>query len=162
MKLLLSIILLPIVLAACSDDMHSAPTQSVVDRTYSSDGERIYFTGQSESGRLIKGVGGHHHMQIHGGSCVTCHGVKREGGVRMFPWFWVMAPPLTTAALVEDHEDEEHAHDTYAANSLKKAITDGINPAGKQLDNLMPRWTMADKDLESLVHFLLSESESTY
>lgn len=142
-------------IAGCSDSMHSNMTNSTNKSTYSSVGERIYFTGQSGSGTTIGAIGGHHHMQMHGGSCVTCHGADREGGGRMWPWFWVTAPSLTQSALLGDHEDTGHSHDVYDASSLKRAITDGVNPAGEQLDDLMPRWQMSEQDMDELVHFLL-------
>jgi len=162
MKTLVTILFFPIGMAACSDGMHSTTTENFSDKSYSSDGERLYFTGKSESGRTITAAGGQHHMQTHGGSCVTCHGAKREGGVRMMPWLWKIAPPLTTAALLGDHKDDGHAHDSYDADSLKKAITEGINPEGEELDGTMPRWEIQDKDLESLVQYLLSENEATH
>jgi mono/diheme cytochrome c family protein len=159
MKLLFIALFFSLIIAACSDGMHSTTTENFSDKTYSSDGERIYFTGQSKSGRSITAIGGHHHMQIHGGSCVTCHGVNREGGVRMMPWFWEVAPPLTTAALLGDHKDDGHAHDSYDAGSLKKAISEGINPKEEKLDDTMPRWKMHDDDLESLVQYLIFEDD---
>jgi mono/diheme cytochrome c family protein len=162
MKLAVSFLLIPMVLAGCSDGMHSAKSGDFAGKTYASDGERIYFTGQSESGSSITSIGGHHHMRMHGGSCVTCHGVNREGGARMIPWFWVTAPPLTASALTGDHEDQGHAHKTYDVNALKKAITEGINPAGEQLDDLMPRWEMQEKDLDSLVSYLLLDDEKPH
>lgn len=161
MKILSTALFFPLVIAACSDGMHSTTTENFSNKIYSSDGERIYFSSQSESGRTITAVGGHHHMQVHGGSCVTCHGANREGGVRMMPWFWEVSPPLTMAALLGDHQDDGHAHDSYDADSLKKAISEGINPEGEELDDTMPRWKMHDDDLDSLVQYLLSENETT-
>lgn len=152
---LISIALL--VLAACSDSMHT----TYIKESYSSNGERIYLTGQSNRGTQIRAVGGHHHTQMHGGGCATCHGGDREGGASMWPWFWKTAPALTPAALQgDDHQDDGHSHPSYTRQSLKRAITEGVNPEGKALDELMPRWVLADEDLEDLVIFLLDNGNN--
>ncbi len=87
------------------------------------------------------------------------------------PQFWKVAPPLTPAALfgnqgekddkeghVEHNEAEEkdgHGdHAEYDDTTLKRAITKGIDPAGKPFDTVMPRWTIAEKDLADLIAFL--------
>ncbi len=155
MKFWLIGILSATLLSGCNDSMHSNMMNNVTKANYGSNGERIYFTGQSESGTGISAIGGHHHMQMHGGGCVTCHGAEREGGARMWPWFWITAPALTSAALLGDHESDGHSHAVYDANSLKRAITEGINPAGEVLNDQMPRWQLSEQDLDALVHYLL-------
>ena len=141
-----------VLLGACSDSMHT----SYFKESYSSNGERIYLTGQSNRGTQIRAVSGHHHMQMHGGGCATCHGGDREGGASMWPWFWKTAPALTSTALQGDnHQDDGHSHPSYTRQSLKRAIVDGLNPEGEALDELMPRWVLADEDLDDLVNFLL-------
>ena len=145
-----------VLLGACSDSMHT----SYFKESYSSNGERIYLTGQSSRGTQIRVVGGHHHMQMHGGGCATCHGGDREGGASMWPWFWKTAPALTPAALQGDHQNDGHSHPSYNRQSLKQAITEGINPEGDALDELMPRWVLGDEDLDDLVSFLLDDGDS--
>ena len=146
-----------VLLGACSDSMHT----SYFKESYSSNGERIYLTGQSNRGTQIRAVGGHHHMQMHGGGCATCHGEDREGGASMWPWFWKTTPALTPAALQgNDHEDDGHSHPSYTRQSLKRAIIEGINPEGETLDALMPRWVLAAEDLDDLVNFLLDNENN--
>lgn len=130
--------------------VENAPT------SFSSEGERIYFTGISSSGEQIRPVRGHHHMQMHGGSCATCHGADKQGGTIMWPRFWVVAPALTEAALENEHGDG-HDHASYAESSLKNAIVDGIGPDGEPLHDTMPRWRMSEESLNALVHYLLGE-----
>jgi cytochrome c oxidase subunit II len=151
---LLLLFSISISLAGCMDSMHSSST---VKTHFDSEGERIYFTGRSEEGELIQAVGGHHHVKMHGGSCVTCHGAEREGGAIMWPRFWVSAPPLTYGALVQTHDDG-HQHNSYDASSLKLAILKGINPEGNPLHDTMPRWEMSEKDLNALVDYLLKSA----
>ncbi|MDO3720652.1 cytochrome c [Marinobacter sp. chi1] len=121
---------------------------------FSSEGERLYFTGTSSSGERIIPVGGHHHMQMHGGSCATCHGADKEGGAIMWPRFWVVAPALTHGALEKEHNDG-HDHASYDESSLKSAIVKGIGPDGEPLHDTMPRWRMSEESLDALVHYLL-------
>lgn len=37
---------------------------------------------------------------------------------------------------------------------IKRAITEGLNPAGEPLDRTMPRWQMSEEDLDDLLEFL--------
>jgi mono/diheme cytochrome c family protein len=76
--------------------------EQAVSRNFDSNGERIYFTGRSRSGPAITFGGGNMHLRMMGGGCATCHGDDREGGIRMMPRFWLVAPALTRDALFED------------------------------------------------------------
>lgn len=125
--------------------------------TFSSNGERIYFTGTSASGRPIALQGGDMRMQMHGGGCATCHGADRRGGARMMPRVWVVAPPITPEALFGDHEADgggHAAHEEYDQASLARTITRGVDPTGRPLDSAMPRWTMDERDLADLLRYL--------
>lgn len=143
-----------IVLAGC--DMPFSHMYSTVDnsRIYPTNGEQIYFTGRNHAGSLITYQGGNMHAQMHVTSCGDCHGVDREGGQRMYPTFWLTAPPLTSKALFGDHDDGHGDHAGYTRASLKRAITYGVDPSGEQLDSTMPRWIMKESDLEDLVDYL--------
>lgn len=139
--------------SGCMDSMHGASTQYRA-ADFVEEGERLYFTGVSSSGEQIAAVGGHHHMQMHGGSCVTCHGANKEGGVRMWPRFWVVAPALTAEALSKQHDDG-HSHATYDSSSLKSAIKNGLAPDGETLHETMPRWQMSEASMNALTEYLL-------
>lgn len=132
---------------------------------FRSNGERIYFTGTSASGVSITSASDSMHMQMHGGGCVNCHGADRQGG-RLMPQFWMIAPALTPAALFGGHDDapdkDGHGdHAEYDEAALRRAITEGIDPAGKRLDTAMPRWTMAERDLGDLIAFLKDPPSKT-
>ena len=127
---------------------------------FQSNGERIYFTGINSSGVSISANGGGMHMQMHNGSCVTCHGIDRQGG-RLMPRFWKIAPPLTPSALFDSHngiseEDNHGGHEKYDDASLLQAITKGVDPDGDPLDQGMPRWSMDAKDISDIIEFLKS------
>jgi mono/diheme cytochrome c family protein len=118
---------------------------------YNSNGERIYFTGVSASGEAIGFSGGNMHLRMMGGGCATCHGADRSGG-RMMPEFWKLAPPLTRAALFDGHGD----HGGYDNTTLRRAVVQGSDPAGQQLDSTMPRWSMSERDWRDLLDYLNS------
>ncbi|KLV10168.1 cytochrome C-like protein [Photobacterium ganghwense] len=144
-------LLTTLILSGCDVSINHMYTSVDKSRTYPTNGEQIYFTGRNQSGSQIIYRGGHMHAQMHLTACADCHGIRREGGQRMYPFFWLTAPPLTSDALFGTHDDD---HDAYTLSSLKRAITAGVDPSGEQLDSTMPRWQMSESDLEDLVDYL--------
>ena len=145
------------VLAGCDVGMGPMMGRQAIPASFENNGERIYFTGTSASRRPITFSGGNMHMQMRGGGCVTCHDVDRQGGIRVMPRFWVVAPPITPKALFGDHDAEANGHGdhaSYTEASLRRAITEGIDPSGQPFDEAMPRWSMSAADLDDLVHDL--------
>ncbi len=127
---------------------------------FRSNGERIYFTGTSSSRLPITPTGGNMHMRMRGGGCASCHRADRLGG-RLMPRFWITAPALTPSALFgardEPADDDGHGdHGSYDDAALRRAITEGMDSGGKQLDPGMPRWSMAEQDLADLIEFIRS------
>jgi cytochrome c oxidase subunit II len=128
---------------------------------FETNGERIYFTSVSESGRPITSdIQGMHRMRSSRIACVDCHGADGRGGVVTMMMERFEAPDIRYSPLTsEEHgkEDEGNGHDEhppYTDETIKRAITEGIDPAGEQLDRLMPRWRMDERDLDDLVEFL--------
>lgn len=58
---------------------------------------------------------------------------------------------LTSAQM--EHE-QRREHPPYTDETIKRAITQGLDPSGNPLDWPMPRWTMTEADLEDLLAFL--------
>lgn len=151
-------------LSACGHGFNSRTTE--FEHDYVSNGERIYLTGTSASGQPVNSLGGDAtmgmHRQMHGGGCGSCHGDDREGQ-RLWPRFWVEAPALTAESLFgDDHEEDssDHGdHGSYDAVSLRRAITQGFDPAGESLDEAMPRWSMVESDLNDLIVYLQQSHE---
>lgn len=146
---------------------HASPAGSANEAEFVSNGERIYFTGTSASESPISASSGGSmsgmHREMHGGGCANCHGADREGQ-QLWPQFWIEAPALTAKALFADdaHEQDEDGHGdhaSYDSESLRRAITRGLDPAGEPLDAAMPRWTMSSADLDDLVEFLKQSHE---
>lgn len=150
-------------LTSCNAGFEHGPSGNRAGtREFVSNGERIYFTGTSVSGNPIGASGGsghmNMHMRAHGTGCVTCHGAEREGR-RLWPQFWIKAPALTAEALFADdaHDDNSDGHGdhgSYDSSSLRRAITQGIDPAGQQLNDAMPRWSMSPSDMNDLIAYL--------
>ena len=94
-------------------------------------------------------------------ACVNCHGPEGKGGrVNMMMWSF-NTPDITWDNLTqaeghreETGKDEHEEHPPYTEETLKRAITRGIDPAGDPLDDIMPRWRMTESDLSDLVEFI--------
>ena len=152
---IIALLVLPLLVSCSPRDDHFGYGRS----SFATNGERIYFTGTSASGKAITASGGtgmmSMHRQMHGGGCAICHGEEREGR-RLWPQFWIKAPALTAQALFSDsHGHDGHDdHGNYNAETLRRVITDGLTPAGEALDYAMPRWKMSQSDLDDLVAYL--------
>lgn len=137
----------------------SSPFGSAGEYGYGSNGESIYFTARSSSAESITYSGGIRMM--HPLACANCHGADGRGGrVSMMMWSFD-TPDITWDNLTEEkhHEEEgdeqeQEEHPPYTEETLKRAITGGINPAGDPLDSEMPRWRMSEQDLDDLVEFI--------
>lgn len=128
---------------------------------FDSNGERIYFTGTSSSGDQIRSqMPGMHRMPGGGMACADCHGPNGRGGTFRMMMGSYHAPDIRYKILtaerheheggVEDHEE----HPPYTDETIKRAITDGVDPAGEPLAFPMPRWQISDSDLNDLLDYL--------
>ncbi len=73
------------------------------------------------------------------------------------------APDITWDNLTEEEhheekpgEEEHEEHPPYTEETLRRAITLGIDPAGEPLDELMSQWRMSETDLDDLVEFIMT------
>ncbi|MCQ1534755.1 cytochrome c [Methanosarcina sp. KYL-1] len=122
---------------------------------FESNGDLIYYTGYNESGSLIKIEYGPRWLYVHGGSCVNCHGTDGKGGFPVMMGFAVPSDIRYETLTSEEHEEEgEEEHPPYTDETIKRAIREGIDPAGEPLDLTMPRWDMSDSDLNDLLEYL--------
>ena len=113
------------------------------ERPFNSLGEQVYYTGVDIHGPVPR-YGGPMWLRMHGGGCVSCHGIKGRGGV----------PVMMGAAIPADITYQELMEDHYTDALIKRAITQGIDEEGKPLDWTMPRWQMSDPDLNALIDYL--------
>jgi cytochrome c oxidase subunit 2 len=85
-------------------------------------------------------------------ACVTCHGPNGRGGRVRLMMRTFEAPDIRYKTLTSAKPGEEH--EPYTDETIKRAITQGVDPAGKPLEWPMPRWTMSAADLNDLLAFL--------
>lgn len=123
----------------------TTPPQTTVTST--ANGRNIFMNGASSSGDPIlqsNGPGGTYN------SCGSCHGQDGHGG-KIYPKGQTYdVPSIAWPVLTGQYPD----HPSYTVDSVKRAITQGMDPAGKQMEYPMPVWTLSDRDLNDLVAFL--------
>lgn len=119
-------------------------SREILRGTFSSIGERIYFTAVGKNGP-IPFRSGPYWLRMHGGSCASCHGSDGQGGLPIM-MSNKEAPAITYKSLTEKEE--------FTERLIKRAITQGLDEEGKPLDITMPRWDMLDEDLDVLIDFL--------
>src|SRR4030067_2520447 len=104
---------------------------------FSSPGEKRFYRGIGSRGEFIYNS---HGMQ--GVGCAMCHGAEAHG-MRMM----MMDMPALTWKYLTDPEGHIHPggrrHPPFTEESLQSPIPAGIAPAGNQINNMMPRWTMS-------------------
>ncbi|WMW23139.1 cytochrome c [Methanolobus mangrovi] len=132
-------------------EQYDPSVSSNIITEFSSNGEMIYYTGFNESGQQISIRDGMPWLYVHGGSCVSCHGVDGKGGVPIM-MSNVIPPDITYEALTSEDEHEEHP--PYTDKTIKVAIREGKDPSGEELDNSMPRWDMSNEDVDDLIEYL--------
>ena len=133
-------------------------------------GKQIYLTGRTASGEAIQAiVGGDAPVNGDQFSCVSCHRRSRlgssEGGKQV--------PPLTATALFKPAQMSvtrgvlpkafKHtgsARIPYTEESLAKAIREGIDPSGRKLDPLMPRYALDSEAIAALTAYLTTDPSS--
>lgn len=112
-------------------------------------GARVYLDGLGEDGRPVPRTAIGPGMM--GGGCVRCHGVEGTGGyLRMMGGFEV--PDIRYSTLTSPHED--HAEDGWTDRDIVRAVTEGIEPDGDELDPIMPRWELSDAEFRALLDYL--------
>ena len=127
-------------------------------RNYTSIGEQIYYTGTSQSGPPItfQMTNGDGMSMMRGGmACVNCHGVNGQGGtLNMMMMGTVQVPNIQYKHLTETGPTSGVNEPLYTDQTLKRAITEGVDPNGKPLVWPMPKWNMTDEQLNDLIAFL--------
>ncbi len=125
-------------------------------RRFKSPGERIYYTGIGVKGYPIPFNGGPMWLRMHGGGCVSCHGVHGRGGVPVMMGTAIPTDIRYKALIGEEkhvHGGKEKEHH-YTDALIKRAITQGLEADGEVMDWTMPRWQMSEADLDALVAYL--------
>jgi ABC-type branched-subunit amino acid transport system substrate-binding protein len=118
-------------------------------------GRAIYQDGESSFGDVFSGRLGIAQQQMPGAAvrCANCHGAdglgRPEGGVRPGSVIW----SELTKSYGHTHDDGRH-HPAYDQASLKRALTEGVDPAGSRLDGVMPRYNISERDFKALLAYM--------
>lgn len=147
---------LGLLLAACTPTFLGGRRLGPGSR-YSTNGEQIYLTATSQRGTPITSDSGTIGLGMMGNgtiACATCHGPDGKGGQVRVMMVSFDAPDiryktLTSTSMAEDHPP-------YTDETIKRAITEGVDPAGQPLKPPMPRWKMSAEDLDDLLAYLKS------
>ncbi len=142
-----------------------APAQA--DPVQVEQGRRIYQEGVLTDGAALRatGAGG---IDLIGAkaACIACHrrsGMgSREGSVLISPVtgtvlfnkpvpYWPSRPGRATQKVAPLRQ---FARDAYDAATLARAIRSGVDPNGRPLDALMPRYTLNEADAAALTAYL--------
>jgi len=126
-------------------------------------GSRIYHQGIGENGQPIeaRGIGGTL-LTATQAACATCHRRSgygsSEGGM--------LAPPVIGKLLFTERDfhyrelkrnmSRPITRPPYNSNLLNRALQKGIAANGKQLQSLMPRYTLTQSEMAHLVSYLKS------
>jgi ABC-type branched-subunit amino acid transport system substrate-binding protein len=118
-------------------------------------GRALYQEGESAFGDAFSGRIGIGQQQVPGPAvrCGNCHGPdglgRPEGGIRPVNITW----SELTKSYGHEH-DSGRRHPPFDEASLKRAITQGVDPAGNQLDGAMPRFNISGRDFKALLAYL--------
>ncbi len=118
-------------------------------------GKQIYLRTISPSGKEIKAFIGIASTEAPGSvmPCVNCHG--RDGSGR--PGSGIYPSNITFKELGKPYlvrQMDGRQRPGYNDETLARAITKGVDPAGNRLNPAMPIYSMAEEDLQALVAYL--------
>jgi len=118
-------------------------------------GKHLYLKTTSPSGREIKAFIGIASTEAPGEAmpCVNCHGQDGRGrpSSGIFPSN-IIWQELTKSYGIRHSDGREHP--AYTGETIRRAITKGIDPAGNRLNPAMPLYSMPEEDLEALIAYL--------
>jgi ABC-type branched-subunit amino acid transport system substrate-binding protein len=118
-------------------------------------GQLIYSKAESPSGARISARMGMAGLELAGASvaCGNCHGEdglgRAEGGVEPSNIQW----SELTKPYGHNHANGRR-HGAFDERHVRRAIMEGVDPAGNRFDGAMPRYSMSAKDFAALVAYL--------
>jgi len=116
-------------------------------------GPSIYLQGKASEPATAYLSGPGISVDSRGFACAQCHlrdgSGSREGGVA--------APDIRFTRLTQAYEGVRSTgrqHPAYDEESLRRAIREGVDPAGNPLHPVMPRYAFTDQDMRALIDYL--------
>lgn len=148
----------PAALAQGGHDTHESEPVPPVNQ----EGRRIYEKGIGVSGEAVQARVGEGNIPVSAAAipCATCHGLdgrgRPEGGVDPSDIRW------TTLTKPYGHTHRGgREHPAFDAESLRRALTEGLDPAGNRLDSVMPRYAVSEVDVAALAAYLRALGHGT-
>lgn len=126
-------------------------------------GRRLFDDGRGRDGRSVIGrvASGTVPMQGAAVACANCHGKTGSGGGEG----WIDAPDIRWFALTKPYGARRaggEARPPYDRASFARALRIGQAPDGVALDSSMPRFDLADDEIDALIAHLTRLSEDAY
>lgn len=118
-------------------------------------GKQLYLEGKSATGSRFEAIlnDGDTRVPAHLMPCGSCHGEdgrgRAEGGVNPSDITWGVLSHSS-----RPNNNFTPPRKAYDANSLRRAIVDGIDPNGNRLGIAMPRYGISPRDLSDLIAYL--------
>lgn len=128
----------------------------------SSAGRQLYREGRSSQGEITATRAGGLHMAGAAAACANCHRRSAQGGAEGRSY----VPPIDGSALFSARAPGTGAaaagigRPAYDETSLRIALSEGVDPSGRALDYLMPRYVLAPEQLRSLMAYLREVSQA--
>lgn len=125
-------------------------------------GKRIYREGMLPSGEPLRGMV-QNGVTLSGkaAACTTCHrrsglgGSEGQSTVRPIAGRLLFEPPQVSLVQRSIFPDGAAAsRPAYTRAALARALREGIDPSGRTLDALMPRFDLGDDDIAQLADYL--------
>ena len=116
-------------------------------------GRQIFEQGVGRDGREVRGMtAGNTVLTGTDVACVGCHGETGRGGRESF----VSAPDIRWSVLSKPFRGREPGRSAipYSRESFARTIRTGIGSDGGRLDGAMPKFDLANDEVEGLIHFL--------
>lgn len=117
-------------------------------------GKRIYREGLLPTGQPASAVQLSAKQESAQSACASCHRRSALGGSEGGR----VVPPLIGGFLYAASGNGGKARPAYTDETLVRAIREGVDPAGRRLDELMPRYALSDADVARVIAYLKSLS----
>lgn len=125
--------------------------------TFSSAGQRIYYTGADATGAIPRTIAGRGMMgfgMMGEVGCVGCHGEDGRGGRVGMMFGAIDIPDIRYSTLSTAHSEEGTTIPAWSDGDIARAIRDGVEPDGQPLKAPMPRWKMTDTQATAVIAYL--------